>query len=176
MGHTPRASRHEPSGYFKPAHEGPGLLPWSHVGERMRGARNYWVATCGPEGRPHSMPVWGVWLEDVFFFSTGPTTRKARNLLANPRAVVHLESGADLVVVEGHAREVRDAPTIERFLAAYNPKYGWDFSVAQLESGGLFQVTPERAFAWRGDEGDAFSATATRWVLGDAPGRPPDPR
>jgi len=164
---APQASRPEPSGYFKPADEAPELLPWSHVTERMRSARNYWVATCGPQGRPHSMPVWGVWLEDAFFFSTGPTTRKARNLDSNPRAVVHLESGAELVVLEGRTREIRDAATIERFVAAYNPKYGWDFTVAQLETGGLFQVTPERVFAWCGDEGDAFAATATRWVLTD---------
>ena len=168
MGHTRRASRPEPSGYFKPAHEGPGLLPWSHVGERMRGARNYWVATCGPEGRPHSMPVWGVWLEDVFFFSTGPTTRKARNLLANPRAVVHLESGADLVVVEGHAREVRDAPTIERFLAAYNPKYGWDFTLGQLQKGGVFAVRPRVAFGWLGNRDVKFDGAATRWTFDEA--------
>lgn len=165
MSSAPRASRPEPSGYFKPADEGQGLLPWSHVGERMRGARNYWVATACPDGRPHSMPVWGIWLDDLFYFSTGLTTRKGRNLAVNPRAVVHLESGADLVVVEGRAREIRDAPTIERFLTVYNPKYGWDFTVAQLETGGLFEVRPERAFAWLGDEGDAFSGTATRWVL-----------
>ncbi len=111
------------------------------------------------------MPVWGIWLDDLFYFSTGPTTRKARNLAANPRVVVHLESGAELVVVEGRAREIRDAPTIARFVAGYNPKYGWDFTVAQLETGGLFEVRPERAFAWLGDEGEAFSGTATRWVL-----------
>ena len=162
---TPTASRPEPAGYFKKAEEGAGLLPWSHVAEQMTPARNYWVATASPDGRPHSMPVWGVWLEDCFWFSTGPTTLKARNLLANPRVVVHLESGAELVVVEGEASEVRDSEHVERFLELYNPKYSWDFTPAQLESGGLFRVRPRRVFAWRGDEGDAFAATATRWTL-----------
>lgn len=161
---TARATRPEPAEYFKPEHEGEGLLPWSHVRERMEPARNYWVATCADD-RPHSMPVWGVWLDDEFWFSTGPGTRKARNLLANPRIVVHLESGADLVVVEGHAHEVRDEASVTRFLASYNPKYAWDFEVPQLTGGGLFRVRPERVFAWRGDEGDAFSGTATRWTL-----------
>ena len=38
------------------------MLPWSHVEERMLGPRNYWVATVRPDGRPHAVPVWGVWL------------------------------------------------------------------------------------------------------------------
>jgi hypothetical protein len=165
---APPASRPEPAGYFKPQGEGAGLLPWSHVGERMAPARNYWVATADGAGRPHCMPVWGLWLDDVFWFSTGPSTRKARNLRANPNAVVHLESGAELVVVEGVADEVRETDAIERFVAAYNPKYAWDFEASQLAAGGLFQLRPRRVFAWRGDEGDAFSGTATRWLLGDA--------
>lgn len=160
-----RASRPEPAGYFKTEAEGSGLLPWSHVGEHLAPARNYWVATASSNGRPHSMPVWGVWLDEQFWFSTGPSTRKARNLLANPRAVVHLESGAELLVVEGLAEEIRDPAEVERFLVVYNPKYSWDFEVAQLTSGGLFRVRPQRVFAWRGDEGDAFSGTATRWTL-----------
>ncbi len=161
----PHASRPEPAGYFKAASEGDGLLPWSHVAEQMTPARNYWVATTSPDGRPHCMPVWGVWLDERFWFSTGPTTRKARNLLANPNVVVHLESGADLVVLEGTAQEITDEAWVEQFLAAYNPKYSWEFRVSQLTSGGLFRVQPQRVFAWRGDEGDAFSGTATRWTL-----------
>jgi hypothetical protein len=166
----PRATRPEPAGYFQPAEAGSGLLPWSHVGEQLAPARNYWVATASRDGRPHSMPVWGVWLDEHFWFSTGPTTRKARNLLENPNLVVHLESGAELVVLEGRAEEIRDPRQVERFLAAYNPKYSWDFEVSQLTGGGLFRVRPRRVFAWRGDEGDAFAATATRWTLDEGAG------
>jgi len=115
------------------------------------------------------MPVWGVWLEGRFLFSTGPRTRKARNLTSNPRAVVHLESGAQLVVVEGVARQVSDAGVIESFVAAYNPKYSWNFTTADLSSGELFEVHPLKAFAWLGDEGADFSTTGTRWLFEDPP-------
>lgn len=159
------ASRPEAPGYFEPSDQGTGLLDWRGVEQRLVVARNYWVSTASAAGVPHAMPVWGVWLEGSFLFSTGPRTRKARNLASNARAVVHLESGAQLVVVEGVARQVSDAKRIGSFVSAYNPKYGWNFSVADLCSGGLFEVRPLKAFAWLGDEGTDFSATGTRWIF-----------
>ncbi len=109
------------------------------------------------------MPVWGVWLDPTFVFSTSPISRKARNLASNSHVVVHLESGADLVVIEGVAEEVRERAALESFVAAYNPKYGWDFVLAQVEGGGVYAVRPRIAFSWLGDQGEAFSGTATRW-------------
>jgi hypothetical protein len=159
------ASRPDVPGYFLPRDEGSGLLPWEAAVERLIAARNYWVASSSAAGIPHSMPVWGVWRDDHFLFSTGPTTRKARNLIENPFAVVHLESGAELVVVEGVVRQVSNEDVVGDFLSAYNPKYNWNFTADDFRSGGLFEVEPRRAFAWLGDEGEAFSGTATRWVF-----------
>ena len=47
-----------------------GLFAWSHVEGRMSAARNYWVCTTTPDGRPHAMPVWGVWIERTLCFGT----------------------------------------------------------------------------------------------------------
>jgi nitroimidazol reductase NimA-like FMN-containing flavoprotein (pyridoxamine 5'-phosphate oxidase superfamily) len=79
-----------------------GMLPWSFVEERMSAARNYWVATVLPTGGPHLTPVWGLWVEGVFYFGSGAQTRKARNLAANPNVAVHPES-EDVVIIEGVA-------------------------------------------------------------------------
>jgi len=163
-------SRPHPLGYFDPVDAGKGLLAWRDTEERFAAARNYWVSTSSSAGAPHAMPVWGVWLEGRFFFSTGSSTRKARNIVSNPRTVVHLESGARLVVIEGAARQVSEPQLIEAFVAAYNPKYGWNFTSADLGSGALFEVRPIKAFAWLGDEGSDFSGTATRWVFESSPG------
>lgn len=161
---APRASRPSPQSYFLPPEQGSGLLPWSHAVRLLTQARNYWVSTAGADGAPHAMPVWGVWLGGRFLFSTSPASRKARNLAHDPRVVVHLESAAELVVVEGVAREVAEADVIEAFLAAYNPKYAWSFTADELRAG-LFEVRPRKAFAWLGDQGEAFSGAATRWVF-----------
>src|SRR4051794_25481300 len=72
-----------------------GMLPWSEVVARLEAARNYWICTTRPDGRPHASPVWGLWFEDEFVFSTGTDSRKGRNLAENPEVVVHLESGDD---------------------------------------------------------------------------------
>ncbi len=149
------------------AKSGAGLLHWQHVAERMSAAKNYWVATTGPTGRPHCMPVWGVWNDPDFVFSTSRISRKARNLARNPYAVVHLESGDQVVVVEGPVSEVRDVEALQRFLDAYNPKYSWDFRLEQLTPGGVYAVRPRKAFAWLDSRGEGFSGTATRWVFSE---------
>lgn len=166
MGSSPSRSRPKPAGYFLDAESGSGLLPWRRVVDRMVAAKNYWVATTRPDGRPHCMPVWGVWLGDRFYFSTSPASRKARNLREQGHVVVHLESGDDVVVIEGVAEEVRDRETQARFVEAYNPKYDWDFDVEQLAKG-LYGVTPRVAFSWLESRGEGFSGTATRFEFRD---------
>ena len=168
MRRRPIASRPHAPGYFLPSDEGAGLLAWKGAEDRLVAARNYWVASSSAAGVPHAMPVWGVWLEGRFLFSTGPRTRKARNIAENPLAVVHLESGAELVVVEGAVRQVSDRRAVDDFLAAYNPKYGWTFTADDFRSGELFEIRPQKAFAWLGDEGDAFAGAGTRWIFDDS--------
>jgi pyridoxine/pyridoxamine 5'-phosphate oxidase len=138
---------------------GNGLLPWSHVVERVVAARNYWLSTASAKGMPHAAPVWGIWMDDAFFFATDAASRKGRNLAANPRLVVHLESGDDVVIIEGIAEVVTDRQTIRRFTDAYAVKYQ-----VRPEVGGAaavaYRVKPRVAFAWLEKD---FVATATRW-------------
>lgn len=99
-----------PSSYgLQPASGGKGLLPWSWAEERLTAARNYWICSAGDDGRPHAMPVWGLWLEGGLLFGTARTSRKGRNLRRNPAVVVHLESGDEVVILEGQGRPGRRA-------------------------------------------------------------------
>src|SRR3712207_5164688 len=68
-----------PAGYGVPTTT-EGMLPWSHVSERMASALNYWIGTTRPDGRPHAVPVWGAWVDETFYFEGGPDTRRGRNL------------------------------------------------------------------------------------------------
>ena len=144
---------------------GEGMLTWDHVDERMAEARNYWVATTRPDGRPHCAPVWGAWVDEVFYFGIGPNSRKAGNLSVNSSVVVHLESGDDVVILEGIAEEVAtsDQSLFTRIADAYAAKYvlpetGDEFRPSSAE--GMYAVRPRLAFAWL--ERD-FPRTATRW-------------
>jgi len=156
----PKASRPHMPGYgILDADKGKGLLPWSWATERLNKARNYWVATTRPDGNPHAMPVWGVWIDDAFYFSTGDQSRKARNLVANPKCVIGCEVGDDQVVLEGEARLMTNSELRRRFGDAYQTKYNWDM---EGFSEPFYRVKPATVFGFSTAPGE-FVATATRW-------------
>jgi hypothetical protein len=113
----PKASHPYMPGYGLPKGK-KGLLPWSWAIQRLEKSHNYWVATTRPDGAPHVMVVWGLWLDGFFIFSTGRQSRKARNLAANPKCVICNELAHEAVVVEGIARRVRKRSRLRKFLIA----------------------------------------------------------
>jgi hypothetical protein len=156
----PEASRPCIPGYpIAEADAGRGLLPWSWAVERLAAAHNYWLASVRPDGRPHAMPVWGVWLDDALLFSTGARTRKARNLAADPRCVITTERADEAVIVEGVCETLADDGRVERFLAEYNAKYRWNMDTSW---GPFYGVRPQVAFGFI-EHSDQFGSTATRW-------------
>ena len=160
----PEASRPHMPGYdILDADSGQGLLPWSWAVERLTEAHNYWLATTHPSGAPHLTAVWGVWLDDAFYFSCATSSRKARNLQTDPRCVVCPERGDEAVIVEGTAEAVTEPSMLSQFKDAYDPKYHWDINVDQ---GGIYAVLPSVAFAFI-EAPDDFPATATRWRFRD---------
>src|SRR6516165_3924113 len=74
---SPVASRPYMPGYGLPEHD-KGMLPWKYANDRLTKSRNYYLATSRPDGSPHVMPIWGIWVDSVFYFSTGRESRKAR--------------------------------------------------------------------------------------------------
>ena len=136
-------------------------LPWDEVERWLTASRNYWICTVRPDGRPHAMPVWGIWLDRALAFSTHPSSRKGRNLAANPERVAHVESGDEVAILEGRAEALEPGGLLERFVEAYEGKYGFRIEPSQRALG-LFVVRPRVVFAWR--EAD-FVDSATRWRL-----------
>ncbi len=134
---------------------GDGLLEWDWARQQLRDAHNYWLATADSTGTPHLAVVWGLWHEDTFLFSTGPRSRKARNLRRRPQCSVAPEGGAESVVVQGIARLVDNPPG---FWDLYVAKYGEGFPDP------LWQVKPHTVIAVREA---AFTRAATRWTFDD---------
>ena len=66
----PEASRPHVPGYGIPK-TAKGMLPWSHADERLARSLHYWVATTSRDGRPHTVPVWGVWVDGAVCFGGG---------------------------------------------------------------------------------------------------------
>src|SRR5262245_12811101 len=91
-------------------------LDWAWVDEQLFRAGTYWT-TARSAGHPHPRPVWGVWTDERLLLSIGSPVL-LHQVTADPVVTVHLESGTDVVVVEGVCGEAVTGGDIERFLAA----------------------------------------------------------
>ncbi len=163
---APRASRPDlPDGYGLPT-TSTGLLDWAQVEQKLVESLHYWMATVRPDGTPHLVPRWGVWLDSRFYYDGAPTTRHARNLRTNPACAMSLESGTEAVMVNGVSEPTRADPgDLGARLSAAFAKYhtagyspGPD-SWAAEDGGGLRVLIPRRALAWF-----AFPTDCTRFT------------
>jgi hypothetical protein len=133
-----------------------GLLDWAWAREQLEAARNYWICTARVDGPPHARPVWAVWLSERLCFSTDPGSVKGRNLERDSRLTVHLESGDQVVILEGFTEPV-PAVQADALADAYERKYDWKVTVGDS---GWYAVRPRRAYAWTEA---SFPASATRF-------------
>ena len=112
---------------------GSAELPWSRPRDIMTtdtptSNLTFFVSTVGPDGRPHSAGVGAVWVDEALYFTSGPGTRKSRNLAANPACSVSVGlEGVDLVM-EGEVHRVTDRSTLEHLADVYRTG-GWPASV-----------------------------------------------
>ena len=146
--------------------EGSGLLPWSWAEARLAASRHYWVSTLWPDGRPHTMPVWGVWNTDHgdFWFTSSLQSRKARNISSDPRCTVAIEDAVDPVVMEGTGEVVTDVAAITRVIELVNTKYAIQYSVDFLDPAvaATVRVQPRSVFGLLQQD---FEGSPTRWTF-----------
>ena len=133
-------------------------LEWSWVDARLNEAGTYW-ATARTDGHPHPRPVWGVWASRCLHLSIGtPITRAA--LALDPTVTIHLDSGTDVVIVEGRVVASTTDPDV---IAAYDRKYDWTYDVEEF--GSLICVAPTAILAWQvtGWAGRGSFQRSARW-------------
>src|SRR6478736_489381 len=83
-----------------------------------------WLATINADGSPHVTGIGAEWLDGTFWFETGTSTRKGRNLARDPRCTLTLATDEFDLVVEGEASMVTDAPTVARLAESW-AEGGW---------------------------------------------------
>jgi hypothetical protein len=154
----PKATRPNIPGYGV-SKKKTGMLPWKWAQDRLRKSKQYWLATTRPDARPHVMVIWGVWVNDEFWFSTGNKSRKARNLAANPQCVICNEDSAHAVIVEGTVEVMDEKASLEPVFVAYQNKYKMDIRGMGEP---VFRVKPAVVF---GLYEKRFGDTATRWLF-----------
>lgn len=157
---APRASRPAlPATYGIPETE-EGMLTWGDAVQRLEVARNYWLATARPDGRPHVVAIWGMWVDDAFYCGGAPETRWLRNVAANPAVALHLESGDQVVIVEGEmALYTPDSDLAARLNQASLAKYGVA-SDPNDASEATWRLQPRTVLAWT-----HFPTDATRFTF-----------
>ena len=109
---------------------GSSELSWSRARDRLANQPlpEVFLGTSRPDGRPHSARVGALWHDDNLYFTSGPGTRKSRNLAENPAGTISMSlEGIDLVL-EGEATRVTDRPTLEKVAGLYR-EGGWPAEV-----------------------------------------------
>jgi F420H(2)-dependent biliverdin reductase len=93
---------------------------------RLQAEQTLWLATVRPNGRPHLVPIWFVWVAGKIYLCTGADSVKVRNLMQNPHVSLALENGSQPLVIEGRARPIGAAP--KPVSEAFKKKYDWNIS------------------------------------------------
>ena len=148
---------------------------WADAVIQLEQAQKYWVATVNADGSPHVMPVFSVWLDGHLYFTAGPSTRKAQNIVENPHVVISTAGKTLDLVVEGEAKKITDEDTLKRVAEVYAAKYDWHITphdgaydapygapAAGLPPYELYQVRLIKAFAL-GSSAPPYGAT--RWLF-----------
>jgi Pyridoxamine 5'-phosphate oxidase len=98
------------------------LVDWERVETRLAGSEQLagpespdhrsWLATTNPDGRPHVTGLGPLWVSGLFYFTTGETTRKARNLARDPRCTLAVSTAEFDLAAEGDAALVDDPDVV----------------------------------------------------------------
>jgi PPOX class probable F420-dependent enzyme len=95
------------------------------IQERLDGELVAWMTTVNAAGQPQTSPVWFLVQDEVIVIYSLGRTPRTRNIAANPRVSLNLNStpaGGEVVVIEGSAELVEDGPPADAD-AAYVAKY-----------------------------------------------------
>jgi hypothetical protein len=141
-------------------------LSWPEIAERLTPARNYWLCTTMRSGAPHAAPVWGVVIGGTLFLYSERRTVKARNISADPRVVVHLESGEDVVLVRGVAEDCGTPAQVPEVVAALAAKYASEGDRQYLPDADpdfdvVYAIRPKSAMMWRLAD---YEGSQRRWT------------
>jgi PPOX class probable F420-dependent enzyme len=136
---------------------------------------SFWLATINPDGTPHVTGLGVDWHDGAFWFSTGATSRKGRNLARDPRCSLSVATQEFDLVVEGTASQVTEPDAVAAYVARAAAG-GWparvdhtgravtaDFSApsAGPPPWHVYRLSPGRATALQVTE----PGGATRWTF-----------
>jgi hypothetical protein len=121
------------------------LLEWSSIEARLRdgvpqapgeGGPNrhtVWLATLNRDGSPHLTGIGALWADGSWWFETGESSRKGKNLAHDPRCTMSVATDVFDLVMEGTAQIVSDPAAVAARAAEWSAG-GWP---AQVDESGV---------------------------------------
>lgn len=109
------------------------VIAWSRVHELLTSGpkgplAGFFLGTVDADRRPHAAGIGAVWHDGDLYFTSGPRTRKARNLAANPGCTIAVKfPGLDLTL-EGTAAKVSEPGVLQQVASIYQD-IGWPVEV-----------------------------------------------
>lgn len=116
------------------------------------------IASIDQDGTPHLVPVWYIYENDMLYFATSDTSRKAKNIKKNGKVAFCIDVGvgySDLkaVVGKGDAKVVTDKKLVEEKGKKILIKYLGDLNhpvakeLAKMDNC-VVQITPMKSRSW----------------------------
>lgn len=93
------------------------------------GRHSCWLTTLNADGSPHANALGALWDDGRFWFVTGLSTRRGRNLARDPRCLMTLSLRELDLVLEGRAQRVDDPAVVARLARRYAADEGWPCEV-----------------------------------------------
>jgi nitroimidazol reductase NimA-like FMN-containing flavoprotein (pyridoxamine 5'-phosphate oxidase superfamily) len=119
------------------------------------------VATVGPDGAPHVVPLWFIWPEDAIYVSARRPGRTWANATSDPRTSIAIDVGRSWVevagvVVQGRAEALPpEHPSMRKPMSAWHEKYrsllagdGFARFTQEIQEMGFLRVVPKRVLTW----------------------------
>src|SRR6266498_2436081 len=151
-----------PKGYVdKPI----SFVDWDWVAAQLTESKHYWLCSVYPNGKPHVVPRWCVFLDGKVYYDGSPETRHSRNIQLNPDISVHLESGAQPIILYGTST-ASGKPSSElgkKLSQEYKKKYkelGYAPKPNSWDGGGLYVFTPRECLTW-----SKFTEDPTKFIF-----------
>lgn len=83
------------------------------IQERLEGELVAWMTTVNASGQPQTSAVWFLVQDEVIVVYSLDRTPRTRNIAANPKVCLNLNStpsGGEVVIIEGNAEIAADGP------------------------------------------------------------------
>jgi len=88
----------------------------------------FFLGTSRPDGRPHSAGIGAIWHDGDLYFTSGPGTRKSRNLAVSAACTISIRLESLDLVLDGEATRVTDGQTLQDVAGLYRSG-GWEAQV-----------------------------------------------